>query len=115
VNFRGRQKRQLPDAPGECGAAVPCLAAFAHSDLHRQRLPPPIHSTESVYKIIRQPNKSGLPDLRAFPRSVQNASVSHRWPEQRLPPAAREGVRSNYRGTLQDPFQKHGDQLVLWM
>ena len=62
-------------------SAVPCLATFAHSNLHMQRLPPPIHSTESIYETIRQQNKSGLPlyaaDSLKLPQFVKNKNVSY--------------------------------------
>lgn len=55
-----------------------------------QRLPPSIHSTESFYKMIRQPNKSRQPlhaadSLKLPPVCKKNTNVSYQWWEQRLP------------------------------
>lgn len=56
-----------------------------------------------------------LQTLWNFLQFVKNTNMSYRWPEQRLPPAVCKIVLSNYWRTLQGPFQKHRDQLVLWI
>lgn len=90
VSSPGTREWWLPNTPNEWGVAVPHFATFAYSNLHMQRLPPSIHSAESFYKMIRQPNKSGQPlhaadSLQLPPVCKKNTNVSYQWREQRLP------------------------------